>query len=499
MAPPRGPRGGEKRKGQARNRDPDRGRDDRRDEQSRASRWHDGPSRDRGRGSQGPGDGRGNSDSPLPGTPKSPGLLSRMVDKALDKVKPANCVPDSVNSKSNNKSAGGRTARAEKPNKNRRRNPSPNPAGQSYPSTVPGAIASQVSPLESIRPQPRQRSPIPPRELARKTLESSARIHRFDSPAQNAPPSKGLAKTALAKPVTSNTTWTKGARPTITPALPTTQISTPDVSYQPPKLVGAANNPFTAPGTELSRIMVDLKARIKSRPANQKKPLKISRPRDETAEPSLRPGRTEAGRLQKAEPKNLKSSTVNLFVDKLKEEVANRAEQQSHASINLDSVARSNALPTPPATLMNPGAIGTLLEKPQRPTPSTAIGPRGPISQIQGASQAPDLIPKLAPLVLEPWRRDPASLDMTMYRKKMADLYQKVCARSCVNTAMSIYRVITFLGTFLSLKFPELKRGRTQSRTTRSPTQKDELHWQRRSLWWVHVKDFVQNLKGWKE
>lgn len=498
MAPPRGPRGGEKRKGQAQNRDPDRGRDDRQDEQSRASRWHDAPSRDRGRGSQRPGDGRGNSDSPLSGTPKSPvGLLSRMVGKALDKVKPGHRVPDSVNSKSTNKSAGGRTARAEKPNNNRRRNPSPKPAGQSYPSTVPVAIASQVSPLESIRPQPRQRSPN--RELPRKTLESSARIHRFDSPAQNALPSKGLAKTALAKPVTSNTTWMKTARPTITPAVPTTQITTPDVSYQPPKLVGAANNPFTAPSTELSRIMVDLKARIKSRPANQKNPLKISRPRDETAEPSLRPGRTEVGRLGKAEPTNHKSSTVNLFVDKLKEEVANRAEQQSHASTNLDSVARSNALPNPPATLMNPGAIGTLLEKPQRPTPSTAIGPRGPISQIQGASQAPDRIPKLAPLVLEPWRRDPASLDVTMYRKKMAALYQKVCARSCLNTAMSIYRVIIFLGTFLSLKFPELKRGRTQSRTTRSPTQKDELHWQRRSLWWAHVQDYVQNLKGWKE
>lgn len=438
MAPPRGPRGGEKRKGQAQNRDLDRGRDDRRDEQSRASRWHDGPSRDRGRGSQGPGDGRGNPDFPLSGTPKSPvGLLSRMVGKAPNKVKPGHRVPDSVNSKSNNKSAGGRTARAEKPNKNRRRNPSPKPAGQSYSSTVPGSIASQVSPLESIRPQPRQRSPMPPRELQRRTLESSARLHRFDSPAQNAPPSKGSAKTTLAKPVTSNTTWMKTARPTITPAVPTTQITRPDVSYQPPTLVGAANNPFTAPGTELSRIMVDLRARIKSRPANQKKPLKISRPLDETAEPSLRPGRTEVGRLEKAEPKNHKPSTVNLFVDKLKVEVANRAEQQSHASINLDSVARSNALPNPPAPLMNPGTIGTLLEKPQRPTPSTAIGPRGPISQIQGASKAPDPIPKLAPLVLEPWRRDPASLDVTIYRKKMADLYQKVCARSCLNTAMS--------------------------------------------------------------
>lgn len=441
MAPPRGPRGGEKRKGQAQNRDPDRAPDDRRDEQSRASRWHDGSSRERGRGSQGPGDDRGNPDSPLSGTPKSPvGLLSRMVDKALNKVKPGHCDPDSVNSKSNNKSAGGRTARAEKPNKNRRRNPSPKPAGQSYPSAVSGAIASQVSPLESIRPQPRQGSPMPPRELPRKTLESSARIHRFDSPVQNAPPSKGLAKTAFAKPITSNTTWTKTARPTITPAVPTTQITTPNVSYQPPTLVGASNNPFTAPSTELSRIMVDLRARIKSRPANQKKPL------NEIAEPSLRPGRTAIGRLEKAEPKNHKPSTVNLFVDKLKDEVANRAEQQSHASINLDSVARSNALPNPPASLMNPGSIGTLLEKPQRPTPSTAIGPRGPTSQIQGASQAPDPIPKLAPLVLEPWRRDPASLDVTMYRKKMADLYQKVCARSSLNTAMSTYRVIISWG-----------------------------------------------------
>lgn len=271
---------------------------------------------------------------------------------------------------------------------------------------------------------------MPPRELPRKALESSARIHRFDSPAQNAPPSKGSAKTALAKPVTSNTTWTKTARPMISPAIPTTQITTPDVSYQPPALVEAANNPFTAPSSELSKIMVDLRARIKSRPTNQKKPLKISRPLDETAEPSLRPGRTATSRFGKAEPKNHKPSTVNLFVDKLKEEVANRAEQQSHGSINLDSVARSNALPNPPAPLMNPGAIGTSLGKPQRPTTSAAIGARGPISQSQGASQAPDPIPKLAPLVLEPWRRDPASLDMTMYRKKMADLYQKVCARS---------------------------------------------------------------------
>lgn len=260
-----------------------------------------------------------------------------------------------------------------------------------------------------------------------------------------------------------------------------------------------ANNPFTAPSSELSKILVDLRARIKSRPTNQKKPLKISRPSDETAEPSLRPCRTAVGRLEKAEPKKPKPSTVNLFVDKLKEEVANRAEQQSHGSINLDSVARSNAFPNPPAPLMNPGVIGTLLEKPQRPTNSAAIGARGPISQIQGASQAPDPIPKLAPLVLEPWRRDPASLDVTMYRKKMADLYQKVCARSCLNTAMSIYRVIIFLVTFLSLKFPGLKREWTQSRTTRSPTQKDELHWQRRSLWWAHVQDYVQNLKGWRE
>lgn len=494
MAPPRGPRGGEKRKGQAQNRDPDRAPDDRRDEQSRASRWHDGASRDRGRGSQGPGHDRGNPNSPLSATPKSPvALLSRMVGKALNIVKPGHRDPDSVNSKSNHKPAGGRTARAEKPNKNRRRNPSPKPAVQSYPSAVSGDNAGQVSPLESIRPQPRQGSPMPPHDLPRKTPESSARIHRFDSPAQNAPPPKGLAKTALAKPITSNTTWTNTARPTITPAVPTTQITTPDVSDHPPKLVGAADNPFTAPSTELSRIMVDLRARIRSRPANQKKP------QNETAEPSLRPGRTAVGRIEKAETKNHRQSIVSLFVDKLKEEVTNRAEQQSHASINLDSVARSKALPNPPASLMNPGSIGTLLEKPQRPTPSTTIGPRGPISQIQGASQALDPTPKLAPLILEPWRRDPASLDVAMYRKKMADLYQKVCARSCLNTAMSIHRVIISLGTFLSLKYPELKRGRTQSRTTRSPTQKDGPHWQRRSLWWAHVQDYVPSLKGWKE
>lgn len=477
MAPPRGPRGGEKRKGQGQNRDPDRGRDDRRDEQSRASRWHDGPSRDRGRGGQGPRDGRGNPDFHSSGTPKGPvGLLSRMVGKALNKVKPGHRVPDSVNSKSNNNSAGGRTTRAEKPNKNRRRNPSPKPAGQSYQSTVRGAIASQESPLESIRAQPRQRSPIPPRELSRKPLESSARLHRFDSLAQNAPPSKGSAKTTSAKPAISNTAWTKTARPTIAPAVATTQISTPDVSYQPPSIVGDVNNPFTAPGTELSRIMVDLRSRIKSGQANQKKPLKISRPLGENAEPSLSLGRTEVGRMEKAEPKNHKPSTVNLCVDKLKEEVANRAEQESHTSINLDSVAQSNALPNPPAPPVNAGAIGTSLEKLQRPTPSTSTGPQRPISQIQVTSQAPDPVPKLAPLVLEPWRRDPASLDVTIYRKKMAELYQKVCAMSCLYTAMSIYRVIIFLWTFLSLKLPEFKRGRTQSRTTRSPTQRDELH-----------------------
>ena len=500
MAPPRGPRGGEKRKGQGQNRDPDRGRDGRRDEQSRSSRWRDGPSRDRGRGGQGPGDGRGNPDFSLSGAPNGPvGLLSRMVGKALNKVKPGHRVPDSVNSKSNNKSARGRTTRAEKPSKNQRRNPSPKPAGQSYPSTVPGAIASQVSPLESARAQPRQRSPIPPRELPRKTLESSARLHRFDSPAQNAPPSNGSAKTTSAKPATSNTTWTKTGRPTIAPAVATSQVSTTDVSYQPPTLVADAKNPFTAPDTELSRIMVDLRSRIKSRPANQKKSLKIPRPHNETAEPSPSLGRTEVGRMEKVEPKNHKPSTVELVVDKLKEEVANRADQESHTLINLDSVAQSNALPNPPAPPVNARAIGTLVEKSQRPTPLTLAGSQGPIRKIQGASQAPDTVPKLAPLVLEPWRRDPASLNVTMYRKKMADLYQKVCAISCLNTAMSIYRVIIFLWTFLSLKLPELKRGRTQSRPIRSPTQKDGLHWQRRSLWWAHVQDCVRNLKGWKE
>lgn len=421
-----------------------------------------------------------------------------MVGKALNKVKPGHRVPDSVNSKSTNKPAGGRTTRAEKPNKNRRRNPSPKPAGQSNASTAQGSIASQVSPLDSMRQQSRQRSPMPPRELPRKTLESSARFHRLDSPAQNTPPSKTSAKTTLAKPATSNPAWTKTARPTIAPAVATTQISTPDVSYQPPTLVGDANNPFTAPGTELSRIMVDLRSRIKSKPAIQKKPLKISRPIDETVNPSLSLGRTGLDQMEKAEPKNHKPSTVNLFVDKLKEEVANRAEQESHASINVDFVAQRSALPNPPAPPVKSGAIVTSLEKPQRPPPSTAAGPRGSVSQIQGAS-ASDPVPKLAPPVLEPWRRDPASLDMAMYRKKMADLYQKVCARSCLNTAMSIYKVIIFLGMFLSLKLPELKRERTQSRTTRSPTQKDGLHWQRRSLWWEHVQDYVRSLKGWKE
>lgn len=421
MAPPRGPRGGEKRKGRRQNRDPDRGQDDRRDEQSRASRWHDG---------------RGNPEFPSSGTPKGPvGLLSRMVGKELNNVKSGHRVPDSVNSKSNNKSVGGRTTRAEKPNKNRRRNPSPKPTGQSYPSTVPGAIASQISPLESIHPQLRQPSPMPPRELQRKTPESPARLHRSETLSRNAPPSKGSASTTLAKPAASNTTWTKTGRPMIAPAVATTQITTPDVSYQPPTLVEAANNPFTAPSTELSRIMVDLRARINSRPTKQKKPPKIIRPLDETAEPSLRPGRTEVGRLEKGEPKNYKPSTVKLFVEKLKEEVADRAEQQSHASINLDSISRNNALPNPPAPPVNPGAIGTSLEKPQRPNPSTAIRPRGLISQIQGASKAKDPVPKIAPLLLEPWRHDPASLDVTVYRKKMADLYQKVCARSSLNTA----------------------------------------------------------------
>lgn len=75
MAPPRGPRGGEKRKGQAQNRESDRGRDDRQDERSRSSRWLDGPSKDRGRGGQNPGDGRGNPNFPLSGTPKSPDLV----------------------------------------------------------------------------------------------------------------------------------------------------------------------------------------------------------------------------------------------------------------------------------------------------------------------------------------------------------------------------------------------------------------------------------------
>lgn len=497
MAPPRGPRGGEKPKGRRQNRDHDRGRDDRRDEQSRAARWQDGRSRDRGRGGQDAGDGRGNPDFPSSGNLKGPvGLLSRMVGTAVNKVKPGHRVPDSVNSKSNNKSAGGRdpTTRAEKPNKNRRRNPSPKPALQSSPATVTGVTASRVSSLESTRPQSRQRSPRPARELPKKTQEPSARLHRFDSPVQSAPPSKDSAKR----------TWTKTARPTIAPAIATTQITTPEISCQPRTLVGDAENPFNAPASKLSRVMADLRSRIKSRPANQKKPLKISRPLKETAEPSLNLGRSKVGQMKKAEPENHKPSTVStvennvsLFVDKHKEEVANRAEQESHASITLASVVKKNALPSP-APAGNPTAVGTLLAKSHRPTPSTSTGPRGPVSQDRSASQASQPVPKLASLVLEPWRRDPASLDMTIYRKKMADLYQKVCAISCRNTAMSICRVTIFLGTFLSLKLPEFKRGRTQSRTTKSPIQKDGLLWQRRSLWWAHVQDCVRNLKGWK-
>lgn len=64
MAPPRGPRGGEKPKGQRQNRDANRGGDDRRDEQSRAASRQDGRSGDRGRGVQGAGDGRGKPDFP---------------------------------------------------------------------------------------------------------------------------------------------------------------------------------------------------------------------------------------------------------------------------------------------------------------------------------------------------------------------------------------------------------------------------------------------------
>lgn len=441
MAPPRRPRGGEKPKGQRQNRDANRGRDDRRDdrrdEQSRAASRQDGQSGDRGRGGQGVGDGRGNPDFPSSGTPKGPvGLLSRMMGKAVNKVKPGHRVPDPVNLKSNKKSTGGRDppTRAEKPNRNRRRNPSPNPAS---PATVPSAIASRVTSLESTRPQLRHR------ELPKKP---PARLHRFDSPLQNAPPSKDATKTTLAKPATSNTTWTKTARPTIAPAIATTQITTPEIFCEPRTPVDDVENPFTVPANELSGIMSDLRSRIKSRPANQTKPSKVSRLLKETAGPSLNLSLPEGGRIENAEPENHKPSTVSMLennvspiVDKLQQEVANRAEQESHASINLNSVAKSNALPYPSPSAGNPGAVGTLLAKPQRPSPSTPTEPRGPVSQIKSAPQAPEPVPKLAPLVLEPWRRDPASLDMTIYRKKMADLYQKVCATSCLKTAMGIH------------------------------------------------------------
>lgn len=445
MAPPRGPRGGEKPKGQRQNRDANRGRDDRRDdrrdEQSRAASRQDGQSGDRGRGGQGVGDGRGNPDFPSSGIPKGPvGLLSRMMGKAVNKVKPGHRVPDPVNLKSNKKSSGGRDppTRAEKPNRNRRRNPSPKPVS---PATVPSAIASRVTSLESTRPQLRHR------ELPKKPQESSARLHRFDSASQNAPPSsKDSTKTTLAKPATWNTTWTKTARPTIAPAIATTQITTPEIICQPRTPVDDVENPFTVPANELSRIISDLRSRIKSRPANQTKPSKVSRLLKETAGPSLNLSLPEGGRIENAEPENHKPSTVGMLennvspiVDKLQQEVANRAEQESHASINLNSVAKSNALPYPPPSAGNPGAVGTLLAKPQRPSPSTPTEPRGPVSRNKSAPQAPEPVPKLAPLVLEPWRRDPASLDMTIYRKKMADLYQKVCATSCLNTAMSIH------------------------------------------------------------
>lgn len=437
MAPPRGPRGGEKPKGQRQNRDANRGRDDRRDEQSRAASRQDGRSGDRGRGGQ---DGRGNPDFPSSGTPMGPvGLLSRMMGKAVNNVKPGHRVPDSVNSKSNRKSTGGRdpTTRAEKPNKNRRRNPSPKPAS---PATVSSAIASRISSLESTRLQSRQR------ELPKKPQESSAGLHRFDSPAQKAPPSKDSTKTTLAKPATSNTTWTKTDRPTIAPAIATTEVTTPEIFCQPRTPVDDVENPFTVPANELSRIMADLRSRIKSRPANQTKPSKVSRPLKETAGRSLTPSLPGVGRIENAETENHKPSTVSMleknispFVEKLQEEVANRAEQESHASINLNSVAKSNALPYPSPPAGNPGAVGTLLAKPQRPSPSTPTGPRGPVSQNKSAPQAPEPVPKLAPLVLEHWRRDPASLEMNIYRKKMADLYQKVCETSCLNTAMSIH------------------------------------------------------------
>lgn len=368
------------------------------------------------------------------------GLLSRMMGKAVNKVKPGHRVPDPVNLKSNKKSTGGRDppTRAEKPKRNRRRNPSPKPVS---PATVPSAIASRVTSLESTRPQLRHR------ELPKNPQESSARLHRFDSASQNAPPSsKDSTKTTLAKPATWNTTWTKTARPTIAPAIATTQITTTEIICQPRTPVDDVENPFTVPANELSRIISDLRSRIKSRPANQTKPSKVSRLLKETAGPSLNLSLPEGGRVENAEPENHKPSTVgmlennvNPIVDKLQQEVANRAEQESHALINLNSVVKSNALPYPPPSAGNPGAVGTLLAKPQRPSPSTPTEPRGPVSQNKSAPQAPEPVPKLAPLVLEPWRRDPASLDMTIYRKKMADLYQKVCATSCLNAAMSIH------------------------------------------------------------
>lgn len=510
MAPPRGPRGGEKPQGQGQNRDPNRGRDDRRDEQSRAARWQDDRSRVRGRGGQGAGDVRGNPDFPPSAIPKGlMGLLSLMVGKAVNKVKPRHRVIDSVNSKSNNEPARGRdsTIQAEKSNKNRRRNSSPKPARESYLVTVSGTFASRASPLKSTRPQSRQPSPMPPRELPKKTQESSARLYSFESPAQNAPLSKASAKKILAQPAASNTTQTKTSRLTIAPAKAIMQITTPEISCQPRTRVGDAENPFTAPASELPRIMADLRSRIHPGPATQKKPPKISRPCNETAELSLSLDRTEVGRMEKAESENhrpntismLESNNVGLYVNKLKEEVAHRAEQESRASINLDPVAKTNAFPNPPAPAWNAGTIGMLLAMSQRPTPSISTEPRDLLRQNKSVPQAPELVPKIVPLVLESWRRDPASLDMTIYRKKMADLYQKVCGTSYLNTAIRIYRVIISPGTFLSLKLPEFKRGRMQLEITRSPTQKDELLWQRPSLWWVHVQDYARNLKGWKE
>lgn len=362
-----------------------------------------------------------------------------MMDKAVNKVKPGDRVPDPVNLKSNKKSAGGRdlTTRAEKPNRNRRRNPSPKPAS---PATVPIAVASRVSSLESPRSQSRQR------ELPKKPQQSSARHHRSDSPAQNAPPSKHSTKTTSAKPASSNTAWTKTARPTIAPAIATTQITTPEIFCQPRTPVDDVENPFTVPANELSRIMADLRSRIKSRPAIQTKPAKVSRLLKETAGPSLNLSLPEGGRIENAEFENHKPSTIRMLennvspiVDKLQQEVANRVEQESHTSINFNSVGISNALPYPSPSEGNPGAVSKLLAKSQRSSPSTPTEPRGPDNQNKSAPQAPEPVPKLTPLVLEPWRRDPASLDMNIYRKKMADLYQKVCATSCLNTAMSIH------------------------------------------------------------